>query len=184
MKKLVFFILVLSTSVVFSQTKSFWFEYQGTKKQDFQQLIASSFTSQNQNGFGFTSFALLSAEWGELYFGPMYGKTFKNDLYLEINISVGIETNKIPLRTATYLYGKKNKFWFFLNYEDGGSGDWYLGIIEYQFKKIGIGIQAQKFATHGLRFNYKLKNFSLWSVYGMEPINGSKSVTFGIRYNL
>lgn len=170
---------------VFSQSKNFWIEYQGTHTNNsYSQLIASSFTSQKENGFGVTSFALVSPEWAELYFGPMYGFSFKNGMYVEGGLSIGIETSTSPLRTAGYLYGKKPKLWFLVNYEYGGSGDWYLGIFEYKLNDLGIGFHVQKFASHGLRFSYEKHNFKFWSVFGYEPIAGRKALTFGLKYNL
>ncbi len=185
MKKLAtFFVLFLISTNLFSQSKSFWFEYQGTAvNNSYSQLIASSFTFQKENGVGFASFALLASEWGELYAGPIYGHEFKNNFYIEANVSIGIETNSFPLRTATYLYGKKDNFWFLVNYEYGGSGDWYLGIIEYKFKNFGIGVHAQKFATHGVRLSYSTKDLSFWSVVGVG-MQAKPSFTFGLRYNL
>ena len=188
MKKLFFLCLMcLLVQTGVAQTST-WIDFQNTYglKTGYDPVLMNWNFHQYKSGWGVWNFNGISPKSAEALVGPMYGKNI-GKLYLEGGFGVGIEFNKKPLRGTGYIFGEHTKYWFLLDAEYGGSGEWYLGFWEYKFKPehgLRLGIHAQEFAPHGLRVGYRFKNLPiyLYSVEGYDPQNKQPSFLFSIRY--
>ncbi|MCA9351166.1 hypothetical protein KC929_00115 [Patescibacteria group bacterium] len=185
MKKVfLFFSFLMAFSHLFAQSKGSWFEIQAThSKSGFAASLLNWNYTQYESGWGFWNFNLVSDQWAEAVAGPMYGTKLK-ETYFEFGIGVGIETDDNPLRGSSYVYTSSDKFWGLVNFEYGGSAEWYLGIFEFKINQIGLGVHAQEYASHGLRFSYTTKKMPIymWIVPGYNLQGKEFALTFGLRY--
>lgn len=185
MKKLIITTVFICFSLItFAQVQGFLDYETNFTNNKRSQMIYSWFYDQDSSGFGLWNFSLVSPSWGETQIGVLFGKSIKQNFYLEGGIGAGFETDSSPFRFSGYTFGKSKNFWFLGFAEYGGSGDWYTVITEKQFGNFGIGLQAQKFSAHGLRTSYKLNHALFYSILGYEPLSEKRSATFGLRYYL
>lgn len=180
---ILFIFMMLIESPTFSQQSSFTAQTQVAYDQSagWRQNLNGYYYNQDSNGVVFYSFGLVTKSWAELRFGVGYGRQFGNFGYFESGLSIGLETNEIPIRGDAYLFWLAyNKNWKALvDIERGGSGWWHLVHFQHQVaNNFWIGFRAQKFWVTGAMVAWKIPktNLTWWGAGGYAPQSEGRPV--------
>jgi hypothetical protein len=166
-----FFIIVLSSLHCLSQTK-FWIEYESKFSFNpdivYKPKVSLLLSKNTKSSIGFYAYALVTNSWAQSYTGVIIN--IRNS---QLNLGVGLEQDKNPLRFNLAYQLKKNKFSLSQNYEYGGSGFWYNFKLDYSPNDIiTLGLFARRYYGIGPRFELFLfkRSLSLWTspLYDIE----------------
>lgn len=128
--------------------------------------------------FGWSAWSLTSKGWSEAYAGP----TWTPASWISLSASIGLETDKKPMRLSASSWIGKGKFASLTIHETGGSGYWYKEVATYQATpKTNVGVYSQRFTGTGPYADRKLGKFLVWGT--ILRYQGHTQALVGLRFN-
>lgn len=124
---------------------------------------------------GWTIWTLSSKGWSE----ALPGLTFAPAKWVEVSASLGLETNKNPLRGAASIWVGRGRASFVSLQEGGGSGHWQKNVGVVQLTKVvSVGVLQQTFIGTGPYTELKIGKVSVWGSYALDDRNGQLAVKY------
>ncbi len=145
-------------------------------------------TKELPKGLGISYFLLVEPGWAEAYAGPTYAPVD----WIQMGVSVGLETAKPALRGAGSLWlGHKKTSFLFLWEKGFGKGNyWYKATLSYQAQpSLAIGLVAWRFTGIGPIFTYEIPkcDIKLWVAptydFEVKDIHSNTRIVFGLNLN-
>lgn len=143
-------------------------------------------TSTTKYGnIGFYTWYLSGETWNEAVVGPAFFPVKG----VEVDVAVGLESDKNPLRGQLQVVAAKGSNSFLSAVEYGGSGFWYVAVGNHKFNvgriKAGAGFRAQRYVGIGPRFQIAHGKLGAW----VSPVmwdtekSGVRNSMFGVTFS-
>jgi hypothetical protein len=98
-----------------------------------------------------------SSGFEEWYVGPRFILSSSSDLWIEIGVGVGRESEGV--RRNAYYWAENENFYAVGDYGDGASGQWHQNILVYKTNgPWGIGLMEETDLGLGPRLEFKVSN--------------------------
>lgn len=128
--------------------------------------------------FEWSVWSLTCKGWAEAYVGPVW----KAAEWLELSGSIGIETDKNPLRYAGSIWMGSGRFSFISFQEGGGSGWWHKEVGTLRIvKSFKAGVHSQRFVGTGPYAEVTVNKFTVWTSVPVQKSDGA-GVYIGLKF--
>ena len=153
-----------------------------TSKGEIDPSMWTTMSKKYDGNIGFYAWFLAGKSWGEALVGP----AFFPAKWAEIDLAVGLETDKNPQRFQGQLWMGNDNSSFLTALEYGGSGFWFVaeGNRKVGSSGVGLGFRAQRFIGVGPRVEYVSGKSKFWVspiMWDTEHKNATNSM-FGLTF--